>query len=209
MNALRKPWYLSLIIYLIWEIVIMRVEYLPFIVHHRPLYQFEDKCIEFRKLVAIIFFPGAISYLKWWPQIGWKGLYNKRGRIFLGLKLQDLRFLWLPILFFLIQILSVLFTDLKPTQVLVYVVINTLMAGIREELMFRGILFHGASSSFGIWRAAWITSIIFGARHALNGFINGNFNASILQAFCAFMFGFYMVALRVRLDTIIPGIIIH
>jgi membrane protease YdiL (CAAX protease family) len=83
------------------------------------------------------------------------------------------------------------------------------MAGIREELMFRGILFHGASSSFGIWRAAWITSIIFGARHALNGFINGNFNASILQAFCAFMFGFYMVALRVRLDTIIPGIIIH
>jgi len=143
MNALRKPWYLSLIIYLIWEIVIMRVEYLPFIVHHRPLYQFEDKCIEFRKLVAIIFFPGAISYLKWWPQIGWKGLYNKRGRIFLGLKLQDLRFLWLPILFFLIQILSVLFTDLKPTQVLVYVVINTLMAGIREELMFRGILFHG------------------------------------------------------------------
>ena len=66
-----------------------------------------------------------------------------------------------------------------------------------------------ASSSFGIWLAVWITSIIFGARHVLNGFISGNFNASILQAFCAFMFGFYMVALRVCLDTIIPGIIIH
>ena len=70
MNALRKPLYLSLIIYLILEIVIMRVEYLPFIVHHRPLYQFEDKCIEFRKLVAIIFFSVAISDLKWWPRIG-------------------------------------------------------------------------------------------------------------------------------------------
>jgi membrane protease YdiL (CAAX protease family) len=90
-----------------------------------------------------------------------------------------------------------------------YVVINTPMVGISEELMFRGILFHGASSSFRIWRTAWITSIIFGARHVLNGFISGNFNASILQAFCVFMFGFYMVALRVRLGTIIPGIIIH
>ncbi len=44
---------------------------------------------------------------------------------------------------------------------------------------------------------------------ALTGFISGDFNASIFQAFCAFMFGFYMVALRVHLDTIIPGIIIH
>ena len=125
------------------------------------------------------------------------------------MKFQDLRFLWLPILFFFIQTLYTLFTGLPSTRVLMNVVTNTLMVGITEELMFRSILFHGTSSSFWIWHAVWITYIIVDAGHVLNGFISGDFNAIIFQALCAFMFGFYMVALRVRLDTIIPGIIIH
>jgi membrane protease YdiL (CAAX protease family) len=199
MNVLRKHWYSSFIIFLIWLIVIMRVQDLPFVVHHRLLSQFTGKSINFLELESMIFFFGAVTYLKWWHQVGWKGLNN----------LRDLRFLWLPSLFLLIQILLVLFAGLPSTRVLMFVLINTLMVGICEELLFRGILFHGASSSFGIWRAVWITTIIFGAVHILSGFVSGDFNASILQAFYAFMFGFYMVALRIRLDTIIPGIIIH
>ncbi|HBF35882.1 MAG TPA: hypothetical protein DDW50_01000 [Firmicutes bacterium] len=89
------------------------------------------------------------------------------------------------------------------------VIVNTLMVGISEELMFRGILFHGASSSFGVWHAVWITAIIFGTVHTLNGLITGDFRASTLQAFFAATFGTWAVALRVRLDTIIPVIIIH
>ncbi len=65
MNVLRKPWYSSLIIFLIWAIVIMRVAYLLFVVHHRPLYQFEGKSIDFQELNSIVFFFGAITYLKW------------------------------------------------------------------------------------------------------------------------------------------------
>ena len=90
-----------------------------------------------------------------------------------------------------------------------FVIINTLMVGISEELMCRSILFHGTSSSFGIWRAVWITAIIFGSVHILNGFVTRDFSASTVQALFACMFGFWMVALRVRLDTIIPGIVIH
>ena len=56
MNVLRKPWYSSLIIFLIWAIVIMRAADLPFIVNHGPLYQFEGKSIHFQKLISIIFF---------------------------------------------------------------------------------------------------------------------------------------------------------
>jgi hypothetical protein len=48
----------------------MRAADLPFIVHHRPLYQFEGKSINFQELISIIFFPGAITYLKWWHQVG-------------------------------------------------------------------------------------------------------------------------------------------
>jgi hypothetical protein len=151
----------------------MRVADLPFIVHHGPLYQLEGKSIHFQKLISILFFFGAITYLKWWHQVGLKGLGNERVEVFLGVESCYLRFVWLPVLFLLQYILLVLFADLLQTKVLMLVIINTLMVGISEELMFRGILFNGASSSFGIWRAVWITSIIFGAVHILNGFISG------------------------------------
>ena len=105
MNVLRKPWYSSLIIFLIWLIVIMRVQDLLFVIHHRPPYQFEGKSINFLELISIIFFFGAITYLKWWHQVGLKGLDNKLVEVFLGFEslgfeLRYLRFLWLPILFF-------------------------------------------------------------------------------------------------------------
>jgi hypothetical protein len=70
MNVLRKPWYSSLIIFLIWLIVIMRVQDLLFVIYHRPPYQFEGKSINFLELISIIFFFGAITYLKWWHQVG-------------------------------------------------------------------------------------------------------------------------------------------
>ena len=75
--------------------------------------------------------------------------------------------------------------------------------------MFRGVLFHGASTSFGVIRAVWITALLFGLVHALNGFITGNFAAALVQALLAGMFGVWIGALRVRINTIIPLIIIH
>lgn len=153
----------------------------------------------FGVLAAAVFLLGAISYLKWWPQVAGKGPEN----------LRDLRLLWLPALVLFLLMMMVLFTDLPPGTVLLFVIINTLLVGISEELMYRGILFYGASSSFGIWRAVWITAVLFGLVHALNGFITGNFMAAVVQAFFAGMFGVWTVALRVRLDTIVPVIIIH
>jgi membrane protease YdiL (CAAX protease family) len=187
----------------------MKVQDLPFVVHHRPLSQFTGESINFLELESMIFFSGAVTYLKWWHQVGLKGLENKLIEGLLGFKLSYLRFLWLPIMFLFIHILLVLFTGLPPAQVLMFVLINTLMIGICEELLFRGILFYGASSSFGIWRAVWITAIIFGSVHMLNSLITGDFSASIFQAFFAGTFGICTAALRIRLNTIIPVIIIH
>jgi len=199
MNVLRKPWYASMVIFTIWQIVLLGGAFLQFEGHHISLNQMVKNHIVFGILVATVFLPGAITYLKWWHQVGWKRPAN----------LLDLRLLLLPGLLLFFMLAFVLSTGLPPTRVLMFVIINTLMVGINEELMCRGILFHGASSSFGIWRAVWITAIIFGAVHILNGFITGDFSGSTIQAFFACMFGFWVVALRVRLDTIIPGIVIH
>lgn len=199
MNASRKPWPTSLVIFVIWVIVTVGVGLLQVGGQPTQLDELVKNQIALGVLVAVIFLPGVITYLKWWKPVGWKGPDN----------LRDLRLLLPPALSLLILLMIVLFTGLPSTGVLVFVVVNTLMVGISEELMFRGILFHGASSSFGTWRAVWITAILFGSVHTLNGLITGDFRASEFQAIFAGMFGVWTAVLRARLDTIIPVIIIH
>ena len=209
MNALRNPWHISLVILLIWIFVLMWAESLPFIVHHMSLAQHIGSHISLWEFVSIIFVSGTIFYLKWWPQVGLKGIQTGKVEDFFALKYWNIHLLWPPALFLLIMLLLVLYKGLPPNPMLITIIINTMMIGIFEELMFRGILLYGASSSFGTWRAVWITAIIFGSIHILNGFITGDFISSTVQAFSAFVFGFWIAALRIRLDTIITGIIIH
>jgi hypothetical protein len=199
MNISRKPWPISLGIFTIWLIVVVGGGLLQVRGQPTQLDELVKNQLIFGVLGAVVFLTGVISYLNWWDQIGWKGPNNSR----------NMHLLWLPAIFLFFLLVIVLFTGLPPTRILLIVIINTLMVGISEELMFRGLLFHGVSSSFGIWRAVWITAAIFGSVHTLNGLITGDFKASVVQAFFAGMFGVWAVALRVRLDTVIPLIIIH
>jgi len=199
MNISRKPWPISLGIFTIWLIVVVGGGLLQVRGQPTQLDELVKSQLIFGVLGAVVFLTGVITYLNWWDQIGWKGPNNSR----------NMHLLWLPAMFLFFLLVIVLFTGLPPTRILLIVIINTLMVGISEELMFRGLLFHGASSSFGIWRAVWITAALFGSVHTLNGLITGDFKASVVQAFFAGMFGVWAVALRVRLDTVIPLIIIH
>lgn len=199
MNTSRNPWPISLGIFIIWLIVVVGGGLLQVKGQPTQLDELVKSQLIYGVLGAIVLLSGVITYIDWWDQIGWKGPTNSR----------NLHLLSLPAMFLFIMLLIVLFTGLPPTRVLLIIIINTLMVGISEELMFRGVLFHGASSSFGIWRAVWITAAIFGSVHTLNSLITGDFNASVVQAFFAGMFGVWAVALRVRLDTVIPLIIIH
>jgi Predicted metal-dependent membrane protease len=199
MNTSRKPWLTSLGIFTIWLIIVVGGGLLQVRGQPTQLEELVKSQLVFGVLGAVIFLSGTITYLKWWNKVGWKGPNSSR----------NLRLLWLPALFLFLMLVIVLFSGLPSTPILLIVIVNTLMVGISEELMFRGVLFHGASSSFGIWRAVWITAIVFGLVHTLNSLITGDFKASAVQAFFAGMFGVWAVALRIRLDTVIPLIIIH
>jgi membrane protease YdiL (CAAX protease family) len=173
MNTSRKPWSISLGIFTIWLVVVVGGGLIQVRGQPTQLDELVKNQIMFGVLVAVVFLPGAITYLKWWNKVGWKGPNS----------LRNLRLLWPPAILLLLLLLTILFTGLPPIQVLMIVIINTLMVGISEELMFRGVLFHGALSSFEIWRAVWITTIVFGSVHTLNGLITGDFRASAIQAF--------------------------
>jgi len=199
MNLPQSPWPVSMVILTIWLFIVVGGGLLQVKGQPTQLSELIKNQIMFNVLVAIVFLIVVITLFKWWSQVGWKYPDN----------LQNLRLLWPPVVVLVFLLLTVINTGLPSTKVLMLVIVNTLMVGISEELMFRGILFHGASSSFGIWRAVWITAIIFGSIHTLNSLITGNFWASTLQALFAATFGIWTVALRVRLNTILPVIVIH
>lgn len=199
MNLPRKPWSTSLVILVIWLFIVVVGGLLQVKGQPTQLDKLVKNQIMFNVLIAMVLLIVVITLFKWWSQVGWKDPHN----------LHDLRLLWPPALVLIFLLMTVTFTGLPLTRVLTLVIINTLMVGISEELMFRGILFHGASASFGIWRAVWITAIIFGSIHTLNGLITGDFIASTFQAFFASTFGIWAVALRVRVDAILPVIVIH
>ena len=150
-------------------------------------------------VLAPLFLFFVVAYYKWWRQVGLKGPDRWR----------DLRLLWLPVMAIILIWMLVESSGFPPGQALWFILINTLLVGISEELMFRGILFFGASAKYGWWRTVWITAVIFGLIHSLNGLITGNFTAALLQALLAFLFGVWTAAVRIRLNTIIPLMILH
>ena len=75
--------------------------------------------------------------------------------------------------------------------------------------MFRGILFMGLLSRLNIWPAIWVTILVYGSVHLLNGFLTGNFSAALLQALLAGMIGVMLMALRLRTKSLYPAMVIH
>ena len=155
--------------------------------------------IVYALVLALLFLVIVIAYFKWWPWVGLR-VPDRWG---------DLRLLWLPLLAVILLMMFVEASGLPEGETLWFILINTLIIGCSEVLMFNGIMFLGASFKFGWRRAVWITALTYGVTQGLNELITGDIRAAFLQAGLAVLFGVWMVALRLRLNTIIPLIILH
>jgi membrane protease YdiL (CAAX protease family) len=98
---------------------------------------------------------------------------------------------------------------LPPLPLVGFILVNACLVGISEELACRGVLFLGLRSRFRIWPAIWLTSIIFGVMHVLNGLVTGQFGLAAVQALAAFCTGMLFMAIRVRTGSLYPGIVLH
>lgn len=87
--------------------------------------------------------------------------------------------------------------------------INTLFVGISEEVMFRGILLSSLTQRLSFWKSAIIMSLAFGLIHVLNVFVTGELTQALLQAGMATLTGLLFLGIRVRINSIVPAIIIH
>jgi membrane protease YdiL (CAAX protease family) len=96
-----------------------------------------------------------------------------------------------------------------PASTLLFVIMNTMLVGLSEEWMFRGVLFQGLRSRLALWPAILLTSALFGAVHVVNVVTTGQLGEAIAQAAAAFMSGMVLIALLIRTGSIWVPIVYH
>lgn len=88
------------------------------------------------------------------------------------------------------------------------ILITTLLIGIIEELVFRGVILS-ALKERGKLPTILICSVIFGLFHLLNLVYGAGILDTIVQVIFAFGFGLVMAVVRYETDLLLPLIIVH
>jgi CAAX protease family protein len=117
------------------------------------------------------------------------------------------------LLYFLIPFIPMFINFIPGLEVtslgfLLEVFITTLMVGFVEEAFFRGLMLN-ALKAHGFWKAAIITSLLFGLTHALNMLAGKSFVEDMAQIFYAVAIGFAYAALVLKKGLLWPLVIAH
>ncbi len=116
---------------------------------------------------------------------------------------------WLPMLYITAGLAFAVVVGLPPVGVLLWILFNTFLVGLSEELMFRGVLLQAFRRTVSIWPAVALTTLAFGAIHILNVFMTGELRAALIQSAAAALSGLLFIALRLRTGSLWPCIVVH
>jgi hypothetical protein len=163
-----------------------------------PLLQAVTRGLGWPFLLAALFLLALVVWQQW-RDVGLNKLASGR----------DLLLTWLPMLYVVVGLgLAVVF-GLPPAGVLLWILFNTFLVGLSEELMFRGVLLQAFRRSVSVWPAVAWTTLAFGAIHVLNVFMTGELRAALIQSAAAALSGLLFIALRLRTGSLWPCIIVH
>jgi len=198
LNMTPSPWTIAIVTWPIWVAIVIGGELLQ-VGGGTSLDALISSQLVLALVAAPLFLLAVVARQRWWREVGFRCTP----------RLSELRLLWLPALFIAGIFLLAIVAGLPSRQALVFITANTLLVGFSEELMFRGILLNGARSRFNMVTAVLITSVMFGLVHAMNGLLTGDYLAAFSQALQATLFGVWIAALRLRLSSIWPVMLIH
>jgi membrane protease YdiL (CAAX protease family) len=116
---------------------------------------------------------------------------------------------WLPMLYIVAGLGLAVALGLPPVAVWLWVLFNTFLVGLSEELMFRGVLLQAFRHTVSIWPAVGLTTLAFGAIHTLNVFLTGDLRTASIQSVAAALSGLLFLALRLRTGSLWPCIVVH
>ena len=139
-----------------------------------------------------------------WQAIGFRPLDRKQ-------------LLWfLPTIIVLIAMWVVCLTGLSKTslsaaqwQLFAVAGFTTLLVGLGEEIMYRGIVLHAFLTTSRVRWAMLVSAITFALLHAVNVFGGVPLLAVPMQLVLTFLWGFLFAPLMLKLNNILPLIIVH
>lgn len=199
MNTKHNSLLIAALTFLVWTTIVMVVPKLQLGDRKIGLDESVSQSIVVTFVIAPLFLLGLVAYFRWQRKVGLKAAEPKG----------SWKILWLPMIFVIAFLALGIALGLPPVLVILFVFINTMLVGISEELMFRGVIFYGVLTKFGIWQAVLITSVWFGSLHAANGFLTGDFTGATAQALAATLSGVWFMAIRLRTNSVYPGMLIH
>ena len=141
----------------------------------------------------------VIIRLTRWPGIGLGPAASAR----------SLLVLWLPLLYIAAFLTIATSLGLPLPSVIGLILLNCMLVGLSEELMFRGLLLQAARSILPFWPAVIGSTLVFGAVHSLNVFLTGELAPALVQSGAAFISGLVFVAIRLCTGSVWPGIAVH
>lgn len=139
------------------------------------------------------------------------GYWQRWGDLKLGVAptVKGLLLAWVPWVYILAALGVAAAAGFPAGPTVFFILVNTLLVGFSEELMFRGVLLQAFRHILPIWPAVLLTSVGFGAIHSLNVFTTGDLTQALVQSCAAFLSGLIFVALRLRTGSLWPSIIVH
>jgi hypothetical protein len=149
-------------------------------------------------LLAVLFLVSVVALFRW-RDLGLNRPVSWR----------SLRLLWLPAIYLLLFLAIDVAVGPPPLATIGFLLLNTVLAAISEELMFRGVLFSALRTRLRPWLAIVITTVLFGSVHLLNFSMIGDLRTTGTQAVAAAMSGTLFIAIRLRTGSLYPAIAFH
>lgn len=137
-----------------------------------------------------------LTIMGWWRKVGYRPAYARRDLVYFLVP-------FLPIVMNLIP--GVEFVSLGQVSAVFAV---TLLVGFVEESFFRGLMLQPLKAH-GLWRAAIVTTLLFGLTHAMNLLAAESVVDAAQQLFYASAIGFAFAALALKFGIIWPLVLAH
>lgn len=147
-------------------------------------------------LALAVLVAAALTRLGWWVGVG----FRRPART------SDLWYFVPPFVPVLVNFVPEI--EIPEAGVLLQVLAITLAVGFVEEGVFRGLMLH-ALEPRGVWKAAIITSLVFGVTHSMNLMVGRSVAETAAQVLYAVAIGFAFAALVLRTGLIWPLVLAH
>jgi len=156
------------------------------------------------ELIVIVGLFGLVNWKFGWKEIGFKVPTQKSLVWILPLYI---------VLFagWVLFILNIKNLNINPEQWGNFWIIGlvTMLVGIAEETMFRGVLLHALAEKMSARRAVIYSAIAFSLLHSINIISGVPIAGMAIQLVLTFIAGFYLGAVMLKIKSIIPLIIWH